>query len=388
MSDNAAWLNLDPTSGSSSGQPNTVTASVNISGLNAGTYNAVITVTAEGASNSPLTLPVTLTITGPKLSYSPQTFAFSGTTPQNPPSQTLTLTNSGGGTLNWSINSSHSWLTASPTSGSLTIGQSATATITIHTINLPPGTHLGSLTINISGAGQGPVTVPVTVQVSPGPVLSISQNVLSFEATVGEPAPDAQTITLSNAGGSALNWSASSNVPWLTVSPTSGVVTTGTAEITVAVNTTGLNAGTHNGVITITAPGAAGSPASIPVTLSLAPRPGPSGAQALKAASVTTLERLLGTSRTAPRIECGDHKLKPYWEKEIKDAIRFIKASLEPRLWVDDTHLNQRTGERVFDAERYAAAQLRHVIAHPHAPAEVKNVARTVRDSLVQACLL
>ncbi|MDX2031386.1 MAG: S8 family serine peptidase [Blastocatellia bacterium] len=58
-SDNAAWLTLAPTSGTA---PSTLTASVNISGLAAGTYNGAITLTGTGATNTPVTIPVTLTV--------------------------------------------------------------------------------------------------------------------------------------------------------------------------------------------------------------------------------------------------------------------------------------------------------------------------------------
>jgi fibronectin type 3 domain-containing protein len=46
-------------SGTNSG---TVTASVNTNGLAAGTYNATITVTASGSTNSPRQIPVSLTL--------------------------------------------------------------------------------------------------------------------------------------------------------------------------------------------------------------------------------------------------------------------------------------------------------------------------------------
>ncbi|MEW6729915.1 MAG: S8 family serine peptidase [Acidobacteriota bacterium] len=59
VSDNAPWLTLSPTSGTT---PSSTTASVNISGLAAGTYNATITVSATGVSNSPVSVPVTLTV--------------------------------------------------------------------------------------------------------------------------------------------------------------------------------------------------------------------------------------------------------------------------------------------------------------------------------------
>ncbi|MBL8151928.1 MAG: hypothetical protein JNN15_18550, partial [Blastocatellia bacterium] len=59
VSDNASWLTLNPTSGTA---PSSTTASVDITGLAAGTYNATITVSGTGATNSPVSVPVTLTV--------------------------------------------------------------------------------------------------------------------------------------------------------------------------------------------------------------------------------------------------------------------------------------------------------------------------------------
>ena len=58
-SDNVAWLALSPASGTNSG---TVTASVNMTGLAAGTYNGIITVAASGSTNSPRQIPVSFTL--------------------------------------------------------------------------------------------------------------------------------------------------------------------------------------------------------------------------------------------------------------------------------------------------------------------------------------
>jgi Subtilase family/Viral BACON domain len=57
--ENGSWLTINPTSGTA---PSTLTASVNISGLAAGTYNASITISSAGATNSPVIVPVTLTV--------------------------------------------------------------------------------------------------------------------------------------------------------------------------------------------------------------------------------------------------------------------------------------------------------------------------------------
>jgi hypothetical protein len=62
VSDDGAWLSLSPTSGSSTGETDDVTLSVDISGMSADTYTATITITAPGATNTPQTVPVSLTI--------------------------------------------------------------------------------------------------------------------------------------------------------------------------------------------------------------------------------------------------------------------------------------------------------------------------------------
>jgi len=62
VSDDAAWLSENPTSGNSTGPHDTasVTVSVNTAGMSDGDYSANITITAPGASNSPQIVPVSL----------------------------------------------------------------------------------------------------------------------------------------------------------------------------------------------------------------------------------------------------------------------------------------------------------------------------------------
>jgi len=87
---------------------------------------------------------------------------------------------------------------------------------------------------------------------------------------VGGSAPATQTVNISNAGGGTLAWSASSNSPWLTVSPASGM---GAGTLTLGINTAGLSAQTYNGEIAVTAAGAANSPQTIFVALSVSAPP-------------------------------------------------------------------------------------------------------------------
>jgi len=65
ISGDAGWLSVYPTSGSSTGNVNEHTVSVDISGLSEGNYSGKITITDPNASNSPQTVGVTLEISGP-----------------------------------------------------------------------------------------------------------------------------------------------------------------------------------------------------------------------------------------------------------------------------------------------------------------------------------
>ena len=68
---------------------------------------------------------------------------------------------------------------------------------------------------------------------------------------------------------------ATDDQPWLSVSPASGGAP---AALSAAVNGTGLAAGTYTGTITVTAAGTSGSPQTVAVTLTVNPTPPPGGA--------------------------------------------------------------------------------------------------------------
>ncbi len=62
ISEDAGWLSVTPLSGTSTGDSTDVTVSVTVSGLNAGTYSASITISDINASNNPQTVPVSLVV--------------------------------------------------------------------------------------------------------------------------------------------------------------------------------------------------------------------------------------------------------------------------------------------------------------------------------------
>ena len=119
-----------------------------------------------------------------------------------------------------------------------------------------------------------PVTPP---PVAPPPVappaIGASPTSLSFAATQGGTNPATQTVSISNTGGGTLSWTASDNVAWLRLSPSSG---TGNGAVTLTVSTGTLTVGSHSATVTMNATGA--SPVTVPVMFTVvatAPVPPP-----------------------------------------------------------------------------------------------------------------
>lgn len=94
------------------------------------------------------------------------------------------------------------------------------------------------------------------------PTISLGNTQLQFIYTMGGASPAAQTVNVTNSGGGTLTWSAVSNVPWMMVSSSP-------SNLTVSVNPSGLSTGPHAGTITVTSAGAANSPQTISVTLTV-----------------------------------------------------------------------------------------------------------------------
>jgi hypothetical protein len=88
---------------------------------------------------------------------------------------------------------------------------------------------------------------------------------LSFSRISGGAVPGPQKILLSNPAPGTLNWSATANQPWLSV--TSSGATPGALTVAVAPGT--LAPGRYDGIVTVTAASATNSPYQIPVTLTV-----------------------------------------------------------------------------------------------------------------------
>jgi subtilisin family serine protease len=118
----------------------------------------------------------------------------------------------------------------------------------------------------VSASGQG------TRHPSAAPAADPPAHVLEVVATT---APTASTpVTLRNSGVDSLNWTATSNQSWLSMTPLSGHLAAGEqTTVNPGVTVGSLAAGTYGGAMTFTAPGALNGPKRLPVAMRIIDAP-------------------------------------------------------------------------------------------------------------------
>ena len=184
-------------------------------------------------------------------------FGASGT------SKYFAISNTGGGTLNWSVTDNRSWMSVSPTSGQ----NSGTINVTVSRSGLSAGTYTGTVTVSDPNATPSSKTISVTMEVSGGGTgnakIKLNRTNLYYGAT-GSKITSRQYISVGNSGTGTLYWTASDNRSWLSVNPSSG---TNSGIIKVDANNAGLSPGTYTGTITVKSSNASNSPQTVSVTL-------------------------------------------------------------------------------------------------------------------------
>lgn len=261
---NQNWLTVSLASGTGNG---TLAVAANTAGLAAGTYSGAITVAAAGATGSPQTINVTFAVAAavvpPSLGVSPTALTFTAAQGgSNPAAQSIAIANNGGGTLSWTAASNQSWLTVSAASGT----GAGTIFVNANTAAMAAGTYTGVVTVAAVGATNAPQNIGVTLTVTAAPSLHATPATLTFTAAAGASNPAAQSISIANAGGGTLSWTAAKTQTWLSLSTASG---TGAGTISVQPAVGSLAAGTYTDTISISAPGATPSTATVAVTFTV-----------------------------------------------------------------------------------------------------------------------
>lgn len=268
--------------------PSTLTLQAAIASLPAGTYTATAQVASSDASISPRDVAVTLIISAAPVAatigLSPTSVGFTAVAATgNPGSQTVAISNIGGGTLsdlstqiNYTSGQPTGWLAASLSATSAP----STMTLQATTGLLLPGTYTARVEVRSSVASNSPQDVAVTFQVTAPiipPAIAVNPTSLSFNATVGGANPASKTADISNGGGSTLDdldfniqHPSGQSGGWLSASLASKTAPT---QLTLAVTTGSLPAGTYNATVEVRSNSASNSPQSIAVTFTVDPAP-------------------------------------------------------------------------------------------------------------------
>lgn len=133
------------------------------------TADRTVTVKATSVADTSKSASATVTVKAPGavLSVSPTTLSFTGQQGgANPSASSLSISNTGGGTLTYSAAADASWLAVAPANGTAP----KTLQVTPSILGLVAGGYTGHVTITGAGAGNSPVTVLVSLTITALPV--------------------------------------------------------------------------------------------------------------------------------------------------------------------------------------------------------------------------
>lgn len=266
VSSTGNWLALTTGGGIT---PSILTVQVSSAGLPVGTYTGTITLTPQ--QGPALNVPVTLTVgNGVALNVSPKSLQFYYQIGQfTPPLQVLTFSSSSGTPLNFSVSASDTWISVTPSGGNTT----QDIIVTVNPTGMTPGTYTSSIIAASTNAATPLQSIPVTLVVSTGNLLTLGSPIAPFNFQVGGATPFPQTITVGTTW-TPVNFAVSTTVSgggnWLSIRSDS---TTTPATLTVSANPSGLAAGTYTGLVTVSSSGVVNSPQTFLVTLNVTTLP-------------------------------------------------------------------------------------------------------------------
>ena len=161
--EDCSWLSVDPNSGSSTGEADDVTVSVDVTGLAVGDYLCELEITDPAAGNNPQIVPVTLRVGTPLICVSAESLTFfaeyGGATPD---AQVVSIENCGIGALNWTLVEDIAWLTVDPNTGTST-GEADDVAFTVDVTGLSVGEYSDQCDVVCADAPNSPVAIDITL---------------------------------------------------------------------------------------------------------------------------------------------------------------------------------------------------------------------------------
>lgn len=230
------WVTLSSNSGTA---PQSLTISVDPTGMAVGSYSAVITFSSTVNPADTYSLDVSLQITSPVVQLNTQSLSFSGINGSAIASQAVAFTLNNQNNSNWTVTPSDPWISLNKTS--FTTADTVTVSVDPATPKLASGSYSGSITFATTYMGNSLTKViPITLSLT-RPTLTVTAANLDFQ---GGPASDfvPQPVSFSiNTGALAYPWSINlvtdTGSGWLVASNQSGTVSQTTQSSDIGINT-------------------------------------------------------------------------------------------------------------------------------------------------------
>ncbi len=264
-----SWLNISAP-GNTNTSPVTLNVGVNTTNLTPGNYSTTIRIVSGdingnliGLIDVPLTYVVYSAITA-----APSSVLMTATQGLAAPGATITFSTAGTlpsftPSLNYTVGSGY--LDISSGANSITISANTNA------LTLTPGTYTANLTVlfTITGSTQSTLNIPITYTVTSA-LTAPSQINLNIDGST-RTADLMRSYSVASNTGNVINFSASINVNWATVSTTGTTSSTNNLSIAVVESEVAtLGVGIHNALLTINSSNPNVSNIVIPVSASIA----------------------------------------------------------------------------------------------------------------------
>lgn len=254
LSETASWINLNKAGGNT---PDSVSVSIDITGLAPGTYIDSVQALSGAASNSPIYERIRLTVNAADkfLDVNPDTLKFSAQQGGvNPSNKKFAVTETGGSAIVYTLLESAGWISLDKLGGNTP----DSVTVSIDLFGLNPAVYLDSIQVSSASANNSPVFEYVSLEVTaPTFLLDVTPDSLTFNATEGGSNPSDQNFGVIESSGGNIAYTLIESEPWLTLNKAGG----NTPDVvTVSVDISGLAPGTYYGNVQVSSDAADNSP--------------------------------------------------------------------------------------------------------------------------------
>ncbi len=270
----AGWVRCSKTTGSVGTTPDVITVTADATGKIAGSYTSSIIIYADDAYNSPREIIVTMNVTEPtKIASIPTSISLS--LEEGATSRVVVQVKNELETvpMHFYMATDATWITPNVVSAYASDTYIRTK-YTIDTTGLKVGTYTANirLTVPDGSCENSPYLIPVTLTVIE-PEFKIALDPNHLNITCYEAELPTYTIAIWNEGSNSttpLDYQINTSARWITIEPQTGSMTADKQYFTIKINTLDLIPGyTYNGSLVITATGAANSPRTMPIVLTL-----------------------------------------------------------------------------------------------------------------------